>query len=98
MIKTVVSTITVILSILPTSLDEIRVFSQDQFCPFWDQFCGFAYIIRLGDHFYGRTILPFKISIFFQNFYVPPGFNGLQNKIETRRPRGDYLGTALSQK
>ena len=25
--------------------------SQDQFCPFWDQFCGFAYIIRLGDHF-----------------------------------------------
>ena len=25
--------------------------SQDQFCPFWDQFCRFAYIIRLGDHF-----------------------------------------------
>ena len=25
--------------------------SQDQFCPFWDHFCGFAYIIRLGDHF-----------------------------------------------
>ena len=25
--------------------------SQDQFCPFWDQFCGFAYIIRLGDLF-----------------------------------------------
>ena len=29
--------------------------SQDQFCPFWGQFCGFAYIIRLGDHFCGRT-------------------------------------------
>ena len=25
--------------------------SQDQFCPFSDQFCGFAYIIRLGDDF-----------------------------------------------
>ena len=25
--------------------------SQDQFCPFWDQFFGFACIIRLGDHF-----------------------------------------------
>ena len=53
MMKAEVSIITVILSILQTSLDEFS--SQDQFCPFWDQFCGFAYIIRLGDHFCGRT-------------------------------------------
>ena len=49
MIKTVVSIITVMLSMLQTSLDEFL--SQDQFCPFWDQLCGFAYIIRLKDHF-----------------------------------------------
>ena len=24
---------------------------RDQFCSFWDQFCRFAYLIRLGDHF-----------------------------------------------
>ena len=28
--------------------------SQDQFCPFCDQFCRFAYIIRPGDHFFLR--------------------------------------------
>ena len=28
------------------------VFSrQDQFCPFWDQFYGFAYINRLANHY-----------------------------------------------
>ena len=30
----------------------------DQFCSFWDQFCRFAYLIRLGDrrdHLCGRT-------------------------------------------
>ena len=29
------------------------VFSKrDQFCSFWDKFCRFAYLIRLGDHFF----------------------------------------------
>ena len=28
---------------------------RDQFCSFWDQFCRFAYLIRLGDHFCGHT-------------------------------------------
>ena len=33
--------------------DQISsVFSkQDHFSSFWDQFCRFAYLIRLGDHF-----------------------------------------------
>ena len=87
MIKTVVSIIT-ILSILLTSPDEFRVFKSGQFCPFWDQFCSFAYIIRLGDRFCLRITFavlqhcPFKIFILFQNFYIPPGFNGLQSKVE----------------
>ena len=55
MVKTAVSIITVILSILQSSLDEFRVFKSGSVCPFWDQFCCFAYIIRLGDHFCGRT-------------------------------------------
>ena len=52
MMKTGVRIITVILSILQMS----SVFSsQGQFCPSWDKFCRFAYIIKLGDHFCGRT-------------------------------------------
>ena len=40
--------------------------SQDQFCPFWDQFCGFAYIIRLGDHFcLGITFAAVQGSLIF---------------------------------
>ena len=46
--------------------------SQDQFCPFWDQFCGFAHIIRLGDHFclaitfavIQHLTIPFRYRIF----------------------------------
>ena len=34
--------------------------SQDQFCPFWDQFCGFAYIIRLGDHTFAAVQVLFR--------------------------------------
>ena len=56
MVKTEVSIITVILSIFyRPALMSSMLSSQDHFCPFWDQFCGFAYIIRLGDHFCGRT-------------------------------------------
>ena len=52
MMKTEVSIITVILPIFyrPALMSSV-LSSQDHFCPFWDQFCGFAYIIGLGDHF-----------------------------------------------
>ena len=42
---------TVTLSILQISLHQFRVFKGGQFCSFWDQFCRFAYLIRLRDHF-----------------------------------------------
>ena len=34
----------------------------DQFCSFWNQFCRFAYLIRLGDHFCGRTGQPISLA------------------------------------
>ena len=51
MIKTEVSIITVILSMLQTSLDELRVFKSGSVLPILGSICGFAYIIRIGDHF-----------------------------------------------
>ena len=46
------------------------VFSiQDQFCPFWDQFCGFAYIIRLVDHFCLGTTFAIVHAVPVQIFY-----------------------------
>ena len=50
---------TVPLSILQTSLDQFRIFKTGSVLlilgSIWDQFCRFAYLIRLGDHFCGRT-------------------------------------------
>ena len=38
------------------------VFSKrDQFCSFWDQFCRFAYLIGLRDHFSGRAGELFRV-------------------------------------
>ena len=45
--------------------------SEDQFCPFWDQFCRFAYIIRLGDHFcLGITFAAVQFRLVESGIYV----------------------------
>ena len=51
---------------------------EDQFCPFWDQFCHLAYIIRLGEHFCGHRpllvepdkVTPVEISAYTENPHV----------------------------